>query len=152
MTPGGQNATVHVSSRADYGMRALLVLTQSCAEDPLRLVKADTIARAQSIPPKFLEVILSQLRQAGLVISQRGAVGGYRLAKDPSTITIADVIAALDGPVGAVRQNLAEDLDYEGAAAHVRDVWVALRESMSRLLESTSLADVASGVINVDRP
>ena len=150
VTPGGQNATVHVSSRADYGMRALLVLTQAHAEDPLRLVKSDAISRGQGIPPKFLEVILSQLRQAEIVVSQRGAVGGYRLARDPATISVADVIAALDGPVGAVRQSRAEDLAYEGAAAHVREVWVALRASMNQLLERMTLADVAAGSVTSD--
>jgi Rrf2 family protein len=152
MTPGGQNATVHVSSRADYGMRALLVLTEAYAEDPRRLVKSDAIAKGQRIPQKFLEVILSQLRQAQIVKSQRGALGGYRLARDPSTISVADVIAALDGPVGAVRQSRAEDLAYEGAAAHVRDVWVALRASMNHLLQRLTLADIASGAITLDRP
>lgn len=138
---------MHVSAKADYGMRALLSLTQAHGEDPTRLVKGEAIASSQGIPMKFLEGILRQLRQAGIVASQRGAEGGYRLDRDPASVTIADVVRALDGPLAAVRGQRPEDLDYSGASEHLRDVWVAVRAAMRHVLEGVTLADVASGAM-----
>lgn len=136
---------MHVSAKADYGMRALLVLTASHREDPARLVKGEAIAQAQGIPMKFLEGILRQLRQTGIVASQRGAEGGYRLDRDPGQVTIADVVRALDGPLAAVRGQRPEDLDYSGESEHLREVWVAVRGAMRHVLEGLTLADVAEG-------
>lgn len=135
---------MHISAKADYGMRALLELAAAAAKDPNRLVKGETIATAQGIPVKFLEGILRQLRQSGIVASQRGADGGYRLDRNPSEVTIADVVRALDGPLAAVRGQRPEDVTYEGAAEHLREVWIAVRASMRHLLENITLADVAA--------
>jgi Rrf2 family protein len=145
VTPAGQNATVHVSARADYGIRALLELAVAYGEDPHRLVKADAIASAQGIPIKFLEAILRQLRLAGIVATQRGSDGGYRLDRDPSDVTIAGIVRGLDGPAVDLRSNRPEDQEYKGSSQHLREVWVALRASMSRVLESVTLADIAEG-------
>ena len=136
---------MHVSAKTDYGMRALLELAAAHAEDPRRLIKGDMIAEAQDIPVKFLEGFLSQLRQAGIVASQRGPEGGYRLDRDPHAVTIADVTRALDGPLVGVRGERPEDLDYHGASEHLRDVWIAVRSSLRHVLENISLADVAAG-------
>ena len=139
------NAGVHVSAKADYGMRALLELTASYHADPSRLVKGEAIATAQGVPLKFLEGILRQLRQSGIVASQRGAEGGYRLDRSPDAVTIADVVRALDGPLAAVRGQRPEDLEYQGASEHLREVWIAVRASMRHVLERITLDDVASG-------
>ena len=144
------NAGMHVSAKADYGMRALLELAAVYADDRTRLVKGESIATAQHIPLKFLEGILRQLRQSGIVASQRGAEGGYRLDKDPAEVSIADVVRALDGPLAAVRGQRPEDLDYAGASAHLREVWIAVRASMRQVLEQISLADVAAGHLPSD--
>ena len=136
---------MHVSAKSDYGMRALLELTTAYETSRTKLVKGEAIATAQGVPLKFLEGILRQLRQAGIVASQRGAEGGYRLDRDPQDVTIADVVRALDGPLAAVRGQRPEDLAYQGASEHLRDVWIALRASMRHVLEQTSLADVAAG-------
>ena len=136
---------MHVSAKADYGMRALLELAAAYEKSPTQLVKGETIATAQAIPVKFLEGILRQLRQAGIVTSQRGAEGGYRLDRKPSDVSIADVVRALDGPLAAVRGQRPEDLDYAGAAEHLREGWIAVRASMRHVLEHISLADVAAG-------
>lgn len=141
------NAGMHVSAKADYGMRALLELAASYEASPGRLVKGESIATAQGIPLKFLEGILRQLRQSGIVSSQRGAEGGYRLDRHPRDVSIADVVRALDGPLAAVRGQRPEDLDYQGAAEHLREVWIAVRASMRHVLEHISLADVASGAL-----
>ena len=138
---------MHVSAKADYGMRALLELAVAYREDPTRLVKGEAIAVAQSIPVKFLEGIMRQLRQAGLIASHRGSDGGYRLDRPPSQITIADVVRALDGPLAAVRGHRPEDLDYHGTSEHLREVWIAVRVSMRNVLEHITLDDVAQGTL-----
>jgi Rrf2 family protein len=141
---------MHVSAKSDYGMRALLVLSAAHREDPARLVKGDAIATSQQIPVKVLEGILRQLRQAGFVSSQRGAEGGYRLDRDPSQISVADVVRALDGPLAAVRGQRPEDTDYSGASEHLREVWVAVRAAMRHVLERVTVADVAAGTFPSD--
>jgi Rrf2 family protein len=134
---------VRVSARADYAIRALVELA-AAGDEPVR---ADAIARAQAIPPKFLENLLVDLRRARLVVSQRGRTGGYRLARPAAKVTLADVIRAIDGPLAGVRDDAPEDVSYPGAAAQLRDVWVALRASMRSVLEATTLADVAGGTL-----
>jgi Rrf2 family protein len=133
---------VRVSARADYAIRALLELAAAGASAPVR---GDAIARAQAIPPKYLENLLGDLRRARLVVSQRGLNGGYRLARPASDITLADVIRAIDGPLAGVRDDAPEDVVYPGVAASLRDVWIALRASMRSVLEAATLADVAAG-------
>jgi Rrf2 family protein len=132
---------VRVTARSDYAIRALLELA-AAGEAPVR---ADAIATAQAIPSKFLENLLVDLRRGRLVVSRRGRDGGYRLARHASSITLADVIRAVDGPLAGVRDAAPEDVTYAGAAASLREVWVAVRASMRSVLEATTLADVATG-------
>jgi Rrf2 family protein len=108
-------------------------------------VKGDVIAHAQGIPFPFLGSILRDLREAGLVNSQRGADGGYWLAKPAAEISVADVIRAIDGPLAWVRGVRPEDLDYAGPARALQDVWIAARASLREVLEVVTLADVAGG-------
>lgn len=136
---------MQISARVDYALRALCELAVAWEEDPKRLVKADELATRQDIPARFLEGILGSVRKAGLVFSQRGAEGGYRLARDPQDISMAEVIRVLDGPLGAVRSEAPEDAEYAGPAAHLRVVWVATRAALRSVLENTSLADVVAG-------
>src|ERR1041385_5577961 len=90
-------------------------------------IKAEMLARSQGLPIKFLENILGELRRAGVITSQRGSDGGFRLARPPSAIAVADVIRALEGPLAEVRGLRPEALTYDGPAAHLQDVWVAVR-------------------------
>jgi Rrf2 family protein len=129
---------MRVSAKVDYALRALAELAAS----PAGQVKAERLATAQEIPPKFLENILLELRRAEIVSSQRGAEGGYRLAKPPAEISLADVIRAVEGPIATVRGARPEDVEYSGAAVGLRDVWIDLRASMRGVLEETSLADL----------
>jgi Rrf2 family protein len=108
-------------------------------------VRAEAIARAQAIPSKYLENLLADLRRARLIASQRGLQGGYRLGRPASEITLADVMRAIEGPLAGVRDQAPEDVAYDGAAASLREVWIALRASMRVVLEATTLADVAAG-------
>ncbi len=139
------NATMQISARVDYALRALTELAVVWQQDPKRLEKADALATRQQIPARFLEGILGTLRKAGLVFSQRGAEGGYRLAKAPDEISVADIIRVLDGPLGAVRSEAPEDAEYAGPAKHLRTVWVATRAALRSVLETTTLADVVDG-------
>jgi len=139
----GKNGTMHVSAKVDYAMRALLVIARESESGAL--IKGDYLAVQQDIPARFLEGILRQLRQSGVVASQRGADGGYRLARSASEITVADVVRALDGPLADVRGDRPENADYEGAAEHLREVWIATRAALRGVLEHVSLADIASG-------
>jgi Rrf2 family protein len=133
---------VRVSAKADYALRAAAELAALEGEGP---VKGEQLARAQSIPPKFLENILLELRHAGLVQSQRGVEGGYWLARPAAEITLAEVIRAVEGPLANVRGTRPEALEYHGTAEPLRDVWIAVRASLRSVLESVTLADVASG-------
>ena len=133
-----ENPRMRVSAKVDYALRALSEL----AAAPPGPVKAERLATAQEIPLKFLENILLELRRAEIVASQRGADGGYRLAKPPAEVSLADVIRAVEGPIATVRGARPEDTAYTGAAAGLRDVWIELRTSMRGVLEETSLADL----------
>lgn len=133
---------VHVSAKVDYAMRALLELAQAARSDARALVKGDVLAEAQDIPMKFLEAILRDLRNDGLVASKRGVDGGYRLDRDPAMITVADVVRALEGPLAAVRGERPEDVAYAGAATHLRDVWIASRVAIRSVLEHVTLQQI----------
>jgi Rrf2 family protein len=137
---------VHITAAADYAVRAALTLAAREAEGGPP-VTADELAEAQQLPRKFLDQVLGSLRRAGLVHSQRGAQGGYRLALHASDISVADVIRAVEGPMAHVRGLRPEMLEYEGEAAHLQDVWVAVRASLRSVLENTSLADVVNGTL-----
>lgn len=138
---------MHISAKADYAMRALLALaSRQQGEEPAR-VRAEDLARSGGLPAKFVENILVELRRAGIVTSQRGGGGGYRLARPASAITPADVIRAMDGPLADVRGLRPEAATYQGSAEHLRDVWVAARAGLRSVLEGVSLADIVAGTL-----
>jgi Rrf2 family protein len=140
------NAHVHVSARVDYAMRALLELadaTDADAQGAGRLITRDQLARAQSIPPPFLEAILRDLRQAGILVSRRGSDGGFRLARPAAEISVADVVRALDGPLAAVRGVRPEHAAYTGAAERLQDVWIATRAALRGVLDEVTLESIA---------
>jgi len=132
---------MRISAKADYAVRAVVEL--AAAEEPP--LKRDQIAEAQGIPVKFLENIMGELKHAGIVQSQRGADGGYALARPAAEITLADVMRVIEGPLASVHDERPEDISYPGPAKDMRTVWVALRASMRTVLEEVNLADLASG-------
>jgi Rrf2 family protein len=137
---------MRVSAKADYAVRAALELAAASGTAAgVRPLKREQISAAQKIPSKFLETIMLELKHAGIVKSTRGAGGGYALARPAEDISVADVIRAVDGPLANVRGERVESVEYEGAATSLRDLWVAVRASLRRVLESTSLADVVEG-------
>jgi Rrf2 family protein len=134
---------VRVSAKADYAIRAAIELAAR-GDGP---TKGDVIADAQDIPPHFLENILADLRNAGIVTSRRGADGGYWLARPGGEIALADVIRAVDGPLANVRGVRSEQLEYQGSAEKLLDVWIAVRASLRNVLERVTIADIASGAL-----
>lgn len=133
---------MRISVKVDYAVRAMAQLAADRSEQP---VKADTIARAQDIPLKFLLGILADLKRAHLLRSQRGADGGYWLARPATDISLADVIRAIDGPLANVHDTSLAQLTYTGPAESLREVWMAVRTSLRSVLETVSLAELASG-------
>jgi Rrf2 family protein len=133
---------VRISAKADYAVRAMVELVGSAEETP---VKGELIASSQGIPVRFLENILGELRHAGIVHSRRGAEGGYWLARPADDITLADIIRAVDGPLATVRGEPADELDYGDDLGSLQQVWIALRARIREVLETVTLADVASG-------
>jgi Rrf2 family protein len=140
---------VRVTAKVDYAVRAAMVLARAGQEEG-GPVKGERIGLAQDIPVKYLENILSELRQAGLVRSQRGAEGGYWLARPPADIAIADLIRAVEGPLATVRGERAEHLDYDDDTAALQDMWVAVRASLRAVLERVTLADLVGGNLPPD--
>jgi len=132
---------MRTTAKTDYAVRAAIELAAH-GDSPM---SAERLAEAQQIPVNFLENILLDLRRAGIVESRRGAAGGYLLARPAEDIVIADIVRAVDGPLASVRGLSPDALEYEGPAAHLRDVWVALRSAVRSVLEHVTLADVASG-------
>lgn len=134
---------MQISARTDYALKALCHL--AVLDPPDSAAKAEEIAAAQSVPRSFLDGILLDLRRAGLVESRRGPGGGHRLARPPYSITLADVVRVMEGPLAVVHGSRPEELTYEGPAGSLRDVWVALRAAVREVLESTTLEQVVTG-------
>ncbi|HEV8207405.1 MAG TPA: Rrf2 family transcriptional regulator [Acidimicrobiia bacterium] len=136
---------MRISAKADYAVRAAAELA---AADPAgKPVKGEQLAAAQGIPPRFLENILADLRHAGLLSARRGADGGYALTRAPGEISVAEVLRAVEGPLAAVQGARPEGLHYQGAAARLPEVWVALRANLRAVLEWVTLADLAAGTL-----
>lgn len=129
-----------VSAKVEYAVRALLVLA-----DAPGLLRIDAIVAGQRLPVKFVEGILSDLRRAGIVRTQRGVHGGYCLARPASEVTVGAVLRAVDGPLATVHGQSPDATAYPGAAVHLPAVWVAVRASLRDVLDDVSLADVLAG-------
>jgi Rrf2 family protein len=137
--------TLRISAKADYAVRAAIEL--AVAHGASRATKGDAIGAAQGIPRKYLERVLGELRDAGLVCSQRGTEGGYWLARPPDEITVADVLRAVDGALADVHGSAPEDVGYNGSAAPLLQVWIAVRSALRDVVEHVSLADLAAGQV-----
>ena len=133
---------MHVTAKADYAVRAVVELAGSSQDSPR---KVDTLAQAQRIPVSFLENILTQLRSAGIVRSQRGPEGGYWLAHPPDQLNLAQIIRAVEGPLVGVRGQRPEEIEYVGSAESLQQVWIARRANLRKVLEHVTVADVAAG-------
>lgn len=133
---------MRVSAKSDYALRALIEIA---AQRDKGAVSAEELGKRQDIPSGFLQSILADLRRAGVVVSQRGQAGGWRLATRAESISVADVIRAVDGPLVSVYGLRPEAVEYNAAAAGLQSVWVAARSGLRDVLEHVSIADLATG-------
>ena len=141
-----------MSTRGDYASRALLSLALHSDETVPTSVR--DIAERTGLPQPYLEQILLALKGAGLVRSKRGVGGGYVLARDPSEITLSQVVSAVDGPIvagdfGEPHQNGA--CDHEGQCV-LLSVWADVGWHMRQHLDSYTLADIAARARGSRRP
>ncbi len=131
---------MRVSAKSDYALRALIEIatnTEGVA------VSAEELGRRQDIPRGFLQAILADLRRADIVASQRGQAGGWRLARDPGSITVADVIRAVDGPLVSVYGLRPEAVSYNETAQVLQHVWIAARSSLRGVFERVTIESLA---------
>jgi Rrf2 family protein len=133
--------SVKLSAKADYAVRAVLVLASQ--DDPDVPMKGERIARAQELPLKFVENILGELKHAGLVVSQRGPEGGYRLAVPPEDVTVADVIRVVDGPLAAVAGVRPDEVRYPPGAEALPGIWLEARGMLRSVLETVTFKELA---------
>ena len=136
-----------VPTKTQYGIRALVHLARTdAASDVAATSQASAeIARAEGIPSKYLEGILFQLKTAGLVLSERGKKGGYRLAKPASDIRMLEIVEALEGevkPVGCLDDSAS---CVQGDCCLPRIFWVGLKDAIDGYLGSKTLSDVLEG-------
>ncbi|HAP76800.1 MAG TPA: transcriptional regulator [Acidimicrobiaceae bacterium] len=137
---------MRVGAKADYAIRAVVELAARGAS-PTSPVKGDALADAQLIPMKFCENILAELRAVGIVASRRGAEGGYWLALSPAAVHLGDIIRVIEGPLAAVRGERPSEVAFTGSAAPLREVWVATRAAVRRVLDEVTVADVVDGTL-----
>lgn len=135
-----------LSKKTRYAIKALVVLGKNFGEAPMQISK---IASDEHIPKKFLEQILLDLRNAGLLYSKKGAGGGYGLVKDPSEIFVVQVLRLTGGPVAllpCVSLNFYQRCDecVNEATCGVRDVFLEVRNATLKILSETSIADIIS--------
>ena len=135
---------MQVSAKTDYALRAAAELARASAAET-EPVKGEWISETQGIPKKFMENILLDLKHHGIVRTQRGASGGYWLARPAGEITLADVIRAVEGPLANIRGEWPEVVEYTGAAERLQEVWIAVRASLRGVLETVTLEDLVEG-------
>jgi Rrf2 family protein len=131
---------MRVSAKSDYALRALIELASRGDGAP---VSAEELGKLQEIPHGFLQAILADLRRAGVVMSQRGQSGGWRMARDADTVTVADVIRAVDGPLVSVYGLRPEAVQYNESAEVLQHVWIAARSSLRDVFEQVSIRSLA---------
>ena len=134
---------MRVSAKADYALRALIEIAHR--DDGLP-VSAEELGKLQKIPHGFLQAILADMRRAGIVVSQRGQSGGWRLAAPSTAISVADVIRAVDGPLVSVGGNglRPEAVFYNESAEILQHVWIAARSSLRAVFENVTIASLAA--------
>jgi Rrf2 family protein len=135
---------MRISAKADYAVRAVIELAAAPQGTNL---SAREIAAAQEIPKNFLENILAELRRAGIVHTHRGPGGGSSLARPAASITVGEILRAIDGPLAAVRDLPPEDLVYEGAARNLPAVWCRVQSTLHDVLDAVSIAELADGTV-----
>ena len=130
-----------VSTKGDYGVRALIELTHHYGEP--KPTQSGEIAARQSIPESYLEQLLTTLRRAGFIRSVRGPQGGHALIRDPGTLPVSEVIVALEGSILPIDCLDEASACSKGGGCAQRDMWEAVREAILGVLDNTTIADLA---------
>ncbi len=131
------------STRAEYGLRALIDLAQHYGEGP---VQSREIAARQGLPEPYLNQLMSSLRRAGFVTSKRGPAGGHTLARPPEAINLREAFVVLEGSTAPWWCVQLEDPDCKYApGCGLRPLWQALNAATDRVLSNLSLADISVG-------
>jgi Rrf2 family protein len=138
---------IKISKKCHYALRAVYELASRRSAVPVPVAQ---IADAQGIPPRFLEGILNQLRQAGLVVSHRGNAGGYTLATFPEAICMAQVIEAVQGPISMAATG-GPSCGYIAGDAAFEKLWETLDASMAECCSQTSFADLMKWEMQSER-
>jgi len=132
------------SSRARYGLRAMIALTQGYRKGPISLAE---IAKSEDISLSYLEQLMAILRKASLVEGVRGAHGGYQLTADPASITAGQVVRALEGPLApaeCVSEGVEAGYCRRETVCFSKPLWEQVRDSIAQVLDTTTLADLCS--------
>jgi Rrf2 family protein len=132
---------MRVSAKSDYALRALIEMATQADADAA--ISAEELGRRQDIPHGFLQAILADLRRAGIVISQRGQSGGWRMGRTAGEVSVADVIRAVDGPLVSVYGLRPEAVTYNDTADVLQHVWIAARRSLRDVFEQVSIQQLA---------
>ncbi|TVR22430.1 MAG: Rrf2 family transcriptional regulator [Ilumatobacter sp.] len=138
---------MRISERVDNAVRAMGELA-AVGHDVT--MKAEVIATNQAISLKYLLDILRDLKRAELVRSKRGPDGGFTLSRPAADISLADVFRAVDGPLADVHDESLRGLEYPAPAEQLPLVWMAIRGSLRRVLETVTVADLVSGELPAD--
>jgi Rrf2 family protein len=133
---------MRVSAKSDYALRALIEMASRVDGRP---VSAEELGRLQEIPHGFLQAILADLRRAGIVMSQRGQSGGWRMGRPAVDVSVADVIRAVDGPLVSVYGLRPEAVSYNETADVLQHVWIAARHSLRDVFEHVSIQQLSDG-------
>ena len=136
---------MRISARTDYAIRVLVEL----AAEPARPLTCESIALSQQIPYRFLKAVVRDLRVAGLVRSRRGCEGGYWLAREASSISLAEVVAAVEGELLTINGEAPESVAYPAPAEQISMLWMALRSRTQDFLAGISVADLLTGSLAV---
>lgn len=132
---------MQVSQKSQYALRAILDLSLAHGRGPR---KCADVASAQSIPGRFLEVILNELKQAGFVSSRRGQSGGFTLARAPSEISVGEVLRFVEGPLGPVpcaTGEVHDDCPHTGDCVFT-PLWTQVHQAMSMIYDGTAFSDL----------
>src|SRR3954465_11120741 len=122
-------------------------MVELAAAEPGQPVKADDIAARQGVPSRFLAQLLAELRRANLVSSGRGYAGGYWLAVEPATVTVADIAPVVHGPLAHVHGTAPELFVPPGVASLTPELWIAVRAALRSVMELVTIPDLAAGTL-----
>ncbi|MEX0785865.1 MAG: Rrf2 family transcriptional regulator [Dehalococcoidia bacterium] len=129
-----------VSTKGDYGVRALVELAHHYGQGP---VQSAEIAARQEVPEPYLDQLLTSLRRAGFIRSVRGPQGGHALIRDPGDVKLSDVMVALEGSLAPIACVDDPDSCTRSGGCVQREVWVQVRDATQQILEGVSIGDLA---------